>query len=499
MDCRKAARERDEWKRKCAEFKRKYKDERDKRRQAERRQDAETDRADLAVRDKLRADAENAFLRQELEDERKARLKADDRSARLAARVKELEKINKIHDNAHTPSSKMTYTQKMIAAKKNRDRPKSGRKQGAQKGHPGKTSKPEPTEFKEHSMRECPNCGSDSIINTGQKTRNITESPPPAKPVTTRHTINVYECGRCGQKGMEPDAGLPSAGELGRNACGRVVANFDDHMPHRMNARRMGRDGLTVSVGTVSNVLARAGRNMKPVVEAMILVMQRAGVLHIDETSFKLNGELVWVWIFLDPLTGNSLFVVRPSRGRDVLRDVLPGFKGVIVCDGWRSYNGWRRQRCWAHILREARYLLRAHPDSAAARDILERLRGVFETARDASGKRMKKARRVRVRAALLGCVRRIIDDNWGSAVSRPFLTKLEGAADDLFAFVLDPRIQPTNNAAERGLREIVIHRKIRGSLRAEESMEIYGNIFTCLATWKNQGLDYVEELRQYA
>ena len=29
--------------------------------------------------------------------------------------------------------------------------------------------------------------------------------------------------------------------------------------------------------------------------------------------------------------------------------------------------------------------------------------------------------------------------------------------------------------------------------------MEIYGNIFTCLATWKNQGLDYVEELRQYA
>ena len=40
---------------------------------------------------------------------------------------------------------------------------------------------------------------------------------------------------------MEPDAGLPSAGELGRNACGRVVTNFDDHMPHRMNARRMGR------------------------------------------------------------------------------------------------------------------------------------------------------------------------------------------------------------------------------------------------------------------
>ena len=84
---------------------------------------------------------------------------------------------------------------------------------------------------------------------------------------------------------------------------------------------------------------------------------------------------------------------------------------------GKRSYDGWRRQRCWAHILREARYLLREHPDSAAA----------------------------------------------------------------------------------RGLREIVIYHKIRGSLRAEESMEIYGSIFTCVATWNNQGLGYVKEMLPYA
>ena len=51
---------------------------------------------------------------------------------------------------------------------------------------------------------------------------------------------------------------------------------------------------------------------------------------------------------------------------------------------------------------------------------------------------------------------------------------------------------------AERGLREIVIHRKIRGTLRSEESMENFGNIFTCITTWKNQGLDYLAEMAQY-
>ena len=146
--------------------------------------------------------------------------------------------------------------------------------------------------------------------------------------------------------------------------------------------------------------------------------------------------------------------------------------------------------------MRETRYLRDAHLGSAAARDILERLRRIYESARGASEKRMSRAR---ARAALLGCVRRVIDDNWGSRISRPFLTKLEGAADDLFEFVLDPKMPPTNNAAERGLREIVVHRKIRGSLRAENSMETYGNIFTCVATWKNRGLDYTKGMLAYA
>ena len=84
---------------------------------------------------------------------------------------------------------------------------------------------------------------------------------------------------------------------------------------------------------------------------------------------------------------------------------------------------------------------------------------------------------------ATLDHVRRVIYDNCGGKISRPFLTKLEGAADVLFEFVLDPKVPPANNAAERGLREIAIHCKILGSLRADKSMEIYGNIFACVAT----------------
>ena len=68
-------------------------------------------------------------------------------------------------------------------------------------------------------------------------------------------------------------------------------------------------------------------------------------------------------------------------------------------------------------------------------------------------------------------------------------------AAGDLFEFVVDTRILPTNNIAERGLREIVVHRKVRGAIRAAEAMEWTGYLFTCVTTREAQGKDRREEL----
>ena len=182
----------------------------------------------------------------------------------------------------------------------------------------------------------CGGCGSRRLRKTGEKIRDIAEILPGVRAATTRHTIHVYECRQCGKEGMELETGLPGSCNLGTDARVCIADNFACRMPHRMSADRMGRDGLPVSTGTVNNVLARMGRNLGVPVRDVVLALQCAGVPHIDEISFKPNGKAVWVWIFLDLLTGKALFVIRTSRGRDVLEDVLPGFGGVIVCDGWK-------------------------------------------------------------------------------------------------------------------------------------------------------------------
>ena len=78
------------------------------------------------------------------------------------------------------------------------------------------------------------------------------------------------------------------------------------------------------------------------------------------------------------------------------------------------------------------------------------------------------------------------------------FMIKIKNARNNLFQFVLDPEIPSTNNAAERGLREIVVHRKVRGGIRAKETMTWMANLFSCVMTWKNTGRDYLAEIAKY-
>jgi hypothetical protein len=62
------------------------------------------------------------------------------------------------------------------------------------------------------------------------------------------------------------------------------------------------------------------------------------------------------------------------------------------------------------------------------------------------------------------------------------------------FTFVTESGVEPTSNRAERALRELVVQRKIIGTLRNEKGI-LYKTLPTLLVTWKQRGLDPQGEL----
>ena len=142
---------------------------------------------------------------------------------------------------------------------------------------------------------------------------------------------------------------IPSQGRYGRNLVTEVVSNFTCCMPHRINAAEIMRYGISMAAGTIHNILSRTGKNMGTKALHIMESIKALNLLHVDETSFSLNGKNIWVWIFFNPRTGNTLYEIRKSRGNDVIREVLGSdWRGTLVCDIWTAYKGYNIQRCWA-------------------------------------------------------------------------------------------------------------------------------------------------------
>ena len=83
--------------------------------------------------------------------------------------------------------------------------------------------------------------------------------------------------------------------------------------------------------------------------------------------------------------------------------------------------------------------------------------------------------------------------ENWAgrsyeSEEVRWYAAKIRNGMDHWFTFLMVPGVEPTNNRAERALREHVVQRRIMGCFRNGKGTGIYETVMTVLASWKQQG-----------
>ena len=89
-----------------------------------------------------------------------------------------------------------------------------------------------------------------------------------------------------------------------------------------------------------------------------------------------------------------------------------------------------------------------------------------------------------------------LVKGEYASEKVRKLIGKISNGFEYWFTFVIKPGIEPTNNRAERAIREHVVQRKIIGTLRNRKGTTIHERLMTVLATWSQQGLDNLQMLR---
>jgi transposase len=426
---------------------------------------------------------ENELLKGRLEE-------LESRLAYYEGLIADLEARLAKYENAHTPPS--------LRRGDNRKNDQSEKgKPGQKEGHEGLTRPmAKPDRQVQVTRDRCPDCGAKLGSPFRIESKIIEDIPEPQPFTVTEYKICHYICPCCQKEVIGTDPGCPSEGMFGNNTIAHVaLLKYGDRLPHRKIQSALRRVyGLVVSPATILDLTRRAADAVQSEYDAILRRIRNASVLYIDETSIEVQGKNHWIWVFTTP--AETFFVIRKSRGMKVLLEVLTRrFKGTIVCDGWKSYSGFtnRIQRCWAHLLRESKDLAEKIPEAVP---LHEALKSIYDQLIDA----LKNDPPPRVRSVLWYLARarlnQLLDREYADMKVKNFIGKISNGFEFWFTFVIQPGVEPTNNRAERALREHVVLRKIIGTLRNSKGTSIHERLMTVLATWSQQGLDSLQMLR---
>ncbi len=410
---------------------------------------------------------------------------------RLEARIVELEKTVlqlhkenaglharlRVYENAHTPPS--------LSKKKREPKEPSG-KLGAPKGHPKyEREQPEPTKTVEHKPDACPHCNHKLKKPFRVERRIIEEIPKPQPIQVTEHLIEHYKCPHCHKK-IRAKTNLPK-GMFGANTeTLTVLLRFEDRLPLRKTVTALQRQGLNMTNVCVHNISKRTAHALTPEYQKQILLLRTSRVVSGDETEIKINGKTYWLWTFVSEK--QTIYVIRKHRNESVPKEILGNdYTGIMSSDGHTAYKkiGSTQQRCWAHIIRESKELNNNHPLYKCHHTNLS---NIFKTIKCIRAKPPPLQKRLQLKQELEKRTIEIADALDGHREYHTFAVKLRNAIPALFTCIIHLFVEPTNNIAERALRELIVIRKIIGGLRRETGARTMETIVSMLATWKQQG-----------
>jgi transposase len=381
---------------------------------------------------------------------------------------------------------------------------------------PGHGPRPQPTlpvvEIR-HELpaedRQCPACGGELTEMSDQA--EISERITTVKLTyqVEHHLRQKYRC-RCNGAVVTapgPAQVLPGSRYAPEFGIGVAVAKYADHLPLERQVRMMAREGLTVDSQTLWDQINAIARHLDPTYEALGRRALGAPVINVDETRWPVMKATTpakgTVWTVRSPTV--SFYRILPGKSADEGRQVLNGYRGTVVADGFAVYEVLARDgpsftlaHCWSHAKRKYEEIVEHWPVACAEIGALigelyaiERLvPGSFPG--DAAAQALRGQLRQDRSRPLLDQIRQwaivqagLPRSDFGKAV-RYMLERWAG----LTRFVDDPRIPLDNNAAERALRGPVVGRKNHYGSRSLRGTQVAALFYTLCETAKLAGVD---------
>lgn len=343
----------------------------------------------------------------------------------------------------------------------------------------------------------------------------------PATIQVLRHVRPKYACPHC-KLGVKiaplPPQPIPKSLAAPGLLAHVAISKYGDGLPLYRQEKMLQRLGIDIPRATLAHWMIRGGELGQPLINLMRKKLVAGDIVGADETRFQVLKEpgkaatslsYLWVWRGGPEDHPLVLYDYAPSRGGEVPKRLLEGFRGYLQVDGYEGYNevcesnGLVRVGCFAHARRKFDEALKAQGKGqktgkkrsakvTKAQQGLDWIRVLYRIERKIADQPAAERYRIRQEHAKpqLDQIRKWLDESLDSvppqSLTGKALSYLDNQWDRLIRYVDDGRLRIDNNLVENSIRPFVIGRKawlfadtVRG---AEASAILYSLIETAKA-----------------
>lgn len=255
---------------------------------------------------------------------------------------------------------------------------------GKQKGHKEAILKPLPTEVIEYRLTQeemiCPKCNG-SLHEMKKEIRKELKVIP-AQVMVTEHVRFVYACRSCDKNATEafiiaakmPKPAIPNS--LASPSMLAYIMNrkYVEAIPLYRQEQQFQKYGINLSRQTLANWMIKGANSwLKPLYDAMHQELLKKDVLHADETVLEVLCEpgreattQSYMWMYKTGRYDVPIVLYEYTAGRsgDYAKEFLSGFNGYLHVDGYAGYHklltnkdgsetGIKLLGCFAHARRK--------------------------------------------------------------------------------------------------------------------------------------------------
>lgn len=271
--------------------------------------------------------------------------------------------------------------------------------------------------------------------------------------------------------------------------------------------------GISISPATIKRAEKECFQNLESFEKSVFEHLHNSHVVHCDETGMRVKGTRWWLHVVSNSKL--TLYFAHPKRGSEAMNALgfLSKFNGVVVHDGWASYNmyGCEHALCNAHLKRDLTGIEENFEQKWAKKvnELLSEVKKYTDECREME----IPIDPIKVRAfeeIYDEIIQEGIEENpppdtseqvkkrgkTAQTKAKNLLDRFIKYKEQILRFLNDLRVPFDNNQAERDIRMMKLQQKISGTFRSIEGAVAFCRIRGYISTIRKNSLNVMDAIR---